>query len=212
MSGKANPVQSVFFVTGLPRSRTTWLANLLTYGQTFCHHDLMNQVDSLNSFHDRLTRPDVPCVGNSDSGLLLVHEKLMRLYPKAKWIIVLRNKEQALESYWKYFTRHPYRNQVPLNREQLEAAYELFHNRLCDMGSYLSKYTHVVDYPSLNRPQTYFSMLKFLGPIARGQAPKALLMERWQMLNCIAANPASDKIDLDHKIASQWVEQALKTA
>lgn len=35
---------SLFFVLGLPRSRTAWMANFLTHGNSYCDHDLLGEI------------------------------------------------------------------------------------------------------------------------------------------------------------------------
>jgi hypothetical protein len=59
-----------FYVTGLPRSRTAWLANFLTHRNAFCHHEAMNGCHSVDEYLG-LMNMDYDFVGNSDCGLFL---------------------------------------------------------------------------------------------------------------------------------------------
>lgn len=79
-----------FFVTGLPRSRSAWIANYLSYGTTFCFHDALKDcqagVSRLHSIFD--VKANV--VGNSDPANALVQDKLIERFPGAKWVVVDR--------------------------------------------------------------------------------------------------------------------------
>ena len=45
---------SNFFVVGLPRSRTAWLANFLTYEDKFCFHEGINGCSTLKEYKNKL--------------------------------------------------------------------------------------------------------------------------------------------------------------
>lgn len=92
---------SQFFITGLPRSRTAWLANLFTTGgpcgsHQFCHHDLLGKVSSLAEFRRRMQLADH--TGDSDSGLVWIFPKLRELYPAARWILIERDPAESIAS------------------------------------------------------------------------------------------------------------------
>jgi hypothetical protein len=88
-----------FFITGLPRSRTTWLANLLTFGEVFCHHDLIGCVHSLHEFECEMSRENV---GDSDSGLMSISRSVVETWPGARWLMVMRDREDAWRALEKY--------------------------------------------------------------------------------------------------------------
>lgn len=79
-----------FFVTGLPRSRTAWLANLFTTDQTICWHD--------RRFEEALTI-NPKRVGFSGPELVTQFEHIRELFPKSPWLVVLRNADEALTSF-----------------------------------------------------------------------------------------------------------------
>ena len=60
---------SPFLITGLPRSRTHWLANFMDTGQVNCFHDLSRSVASVEDYFSRIEKP---LTGVCDTGLLLV--------------------------------------------------------------------------------------------------------------------------------------------
>lgn len=99
---------SLFFITGLPRSRTAWLSLLLTHGsESFCHHDGLKGFSVKGLVHE-MRESGYTNTGDSDSALLLHLEEVIRLVPDAKWVIVNRDPVASMDSYWKEFgTRYP---------------------------------------------------------------------------------------------------------
>lgn len=79
-----------FFISGLPRTRTAWLSNLLTTDQTLCFHDT-------RFFDYLLVNPRR--VGFSGPELVTQFDEIAAAFPEAPWVIVLRNKDEALNSF-----------------------------------------------------------------------------------------------------------------
>lgn len=78
-----------FFIASLPRSRSAWTANYLTYGNTFCLHDGLK--DCPEGVHQLMSLvPEVKFVGDADPASCLMQDKLISEYPQAKWIIIER--------------------------------------------------------------------------------------------------------------------------
>lgn len=83
-------MNGVFFITGLPRSRTAWLAAWLTLGSVMCWHDKKFSPELVHK--DRRT-------GFSGPELVDQFEVLSKQFPHAPWIVVLRNAEQAMAGF-----------------------------------------------------------------------------------------------------------------
>lgn len=100
---------SLFFITGLPRNRTAWLATLLSHGErTFCYHDGLQYFPNPKSVVHAMRESNYDIVGDSDSALLLHVAEIIRLVPDAKWVLLYRDPGDSLESYWKHFgNRYP---------------------------------------------------------------------------------------------------------
>lgn len=79
-----------FFVTGLPRSRTAWMANWLTTDRTLCYHDQACSAELLRA--DRL-------VGFSGSELAEQFGAIAVRWPAAPWVVMLRDSGEALEAF-----------------------------------------------------------------------------------------------------------------
>ncbi len=84
-----------FFVTGLPRSRTAWLANLLTTDRTLCFHEPIEPIDKL---FNPAWAGGYAAIGCSDSMLVMRFEELSDAYLQAPWLYVQRDPEAALNS------------------------------------------------------------------------------------------------------------------
>lgn len=89
-----------FFITGFPRSRTAWLANLFTTDQALCFHEPTQSADQLISENSDLN------VGVSDAGLVFKCDELLQKYPTAPWLYVERDEECALKSLIKVLEPH----------------------------------------------------------------------------------------------------------
>jgi hypothetical protein len=107
-----------FFITGLPRSRTAWLANFLTTDHSFCYHDLSRI--GLNALY---TNEAYTYVGDADSGLLLHVDQLLLRYPNASWLFLHNTVDVALKSYQTYFQGDNKYLQIPL--EKVPQAFEV---------------------------------------------------------------------------------------
>lgn len=79
-----------FFITGLPRTRTAWLANYMTYGSTACFHDLMHRF-TLFEIASNLRKTGCSHIGYSDPALLLHWKAIVEDIPDARWLIIQRD-------------------------------------------------------------------------------------------------------------------------
>ena len=79
-----------FFIIGLPRSRTAWLANFFTHGPSYCYHDPLVECESLDDLDKMEIQTDTEYVGFSDAAFSLMLDRLSVAYPFAPKIIVHR--------------------------------------------------------------------------------------------------------------------------
>ena len=101
-------MKTPFFITGLPRSRTAWLANLFTYGNSFCWHDACKGGLNADSVVEALSSVNTPYVGDSDSGLLLLYNAILARFPDSRWLLVRRHHVDAYKSFVKHFKERGY--------------------------------------------------------------------------------------------------------
>lgn len=91
-----------FFILSLPRSRTAWLATVLTQGPVFCQHEASlgcRSTTDLKAKLEALAR-STGCkyVGAVDGVLALLHGRLDALWPKAPMVSILRPVPQVMKS------------------------------------------------------------------------------------------------------------------
>lgn len=80
-----------FFVTGPPRSRTAWLANLLTYGPAFCLHEPLRYAPSGKALRGTLASLGVEHPGAADGSLGLLGPDLTETFPAAPLVFIHRD-------------------------------------------------------------------------------------------------------------------------
>ena len=87
-----------FFVSGLPRSRTAWLANFLTTDKSLCFHDGLKYCRKVEDLTEVFKRSDKEFVGDSDSALVLFYHRIQALFPDSPWVLVYRNFKDCADS------------------------------------------------------------------------------------------------------------------
>ena len=84
-----------FFITGLPRSRTAWMAAFLTGDGVLCHHELMKFCKTKAEFYRSFDHPSLR-IGNSDSGLMMTD--FQNVFPDSPTVIIERPLDDVLQS------------------------------------------------------------------------------------------------------------------
>ncbi|MDX1811031.1 MAG: hypothetical protein R3240_03730, partial [Gammaproteobacteria bacterium] len=79
-----------FLILGLPRSRTAWLANFLTYDGLFCFHEATNGCSSIQEYKEKVA-------GKGDANTGLGFFDIDKLFPDAKKIIVDSDVSRSIE-------------------------------------------------------------------------------------------------------------------
>ena len=88
-----------FFIAGLPRSRSAWFANYMSYGDTACLHDQFRHTGlNAGDLSRAIELTGATNVGHADSCNFLVAEELMELYPDSRWLVVRRDPAEAFKS------------------------------------------------------------------------------------------------------------------
>lgn len=80
-----------FFVIGLPRSRTAWLANFLTYDNNFCYHEGIEGCQSIEEYKKKLGNNK----GDSCTALMLLD--MNKEFPDAPKVIIESDVERSIE-------------------------------------------------------------------------------------------------------------------
>lgn len=86
-----------YFIVALPRSRTAWLANLLTWGPSFCFHEGLIGCRNMAELRAKLSLPRTPLAGNADTGSMMAVDKLVEAFPDARYVLLCRNPDGFVE-------------------------------------------------------------------------------------------------------------------
>lgn len=188
----------IALVTGLPRSRTAWLANLLTYGPSFCHHDAIRLGVSAASLTKLFESTDAEYVGDSDSGLLAIPYEVDYHFPQAKWVTVHRDLDQAAASYEKHFSKEPYPHIPHPTPELALKSMEWCKKRLGILDAIIpAPRKLVVNYADLDKESTCRDIWNFCIPTM------PFNRQRWMMLDTFRVNIIGPKV----KVAGDLIEQ-----
>lgn len=87
-----------FFILGLPRSRTAWLANFFTYDDVSCLHEPSAEIASLDELDARLDATGSPVQGSADTCNTLLFDSLLKRWPDARYIAVRRDPREVRAS------------------------------------------------------------------------------------------------------------------
>lgn len=97
-------LKGTFFIASLPRTRTAWLANWLTCGDSTCHHEALRFCASGAEIKKYFEATGAPYVGDSDSGLPFMIDEVMGEFPEARLVVIERPVEPVLLSLAKTFS------------------------------------------------------------------------------------------------------------
>lgn len=99
---------SFFFVTGLPRSRTAWLANFLTTDYAICSHGgLLECAGNVQDFERMIKVRTNARSGDASPSLLIcpIFESIAQKFHKAKWVFIRRDVKEVCASHKKAFPK-----------------------------------------------------------------------------------------------------------
>lgn len=88
---------SYFFITGLPRSRTTWLSVLFTMGDSFCFHEGCKYAPDIKTYIKMLDERSESYVGDS-SCAPLIEADMPSEFDDAPLVVINRDPKQVLKS------------------------------------------------------------------------------------------------------------------
>lgn len=174
----------MFFVTGLPRSRTAWLAAWLSTGRATCYHDLLKTLE-LPALVEKLKGGYAR--GDSDSGLLWYWEELNQAVPDARWVLIERSSPEALLAYNRAFAR-PYpgtEQMTPAQRAQVWM--HLQHHRAQLAADGLGGRLLTVTYDGLNQMEVARRVWEWVHPDPWDE-------ERWREFDALKITVIPEKL------------------
>lgn len=124
-----------FFVCGLPRSRTAWLANFLTYDKRFCFHEGLYGCNSIDQYRQKLGDNK----GDSSTALMLLD--INRLFPDAPVVIIQSDPARAIDYVYKVYGQY-----CPESIYDLQAKMDLIKGLRINMDDIDKKLPIIWDY------------------------------------------------------------------
>lgn len=154
-------MRTPFFITGLPRSRSAWLANWLTTDASLVYHDVPLPMDLRGEWRQ---------VGFSGPELAVEYEMINRLYPGARWVVVLRNEADAKAAFIRWAGAY---------LGGAEAAFEaVWKERVAAIARLTTQLNvRTVPFEQLDDPVTARGLWEYLLP------DQAFDADRWRVLN-----------------------------
>ena len=95
--------KEVFFILSTARCRSSWFGNFFTYKDSFCYNEESRYITNWDELVDRIESRPEKYVGFEDPELLHYIETLYGLFPKAKYVLLERNRKDSESSFMKMF-------------------------------------------------------------------------------------------------------------
>ncbi len=86
-----------FFITGLPRSGSAWIANYLSYGNCMCLHDAWKD-NTPTDLKELFSSLSVYAAGTADPANVMLYDKINKEFPDAKWVVITRPQQEVEEA------------------------------------------------------------------------------------------------------------------
>ena len=90
--------KEVFFILSTARCRSSWFANLFTYKNSFCFNEEFRYINNWDELVDRIEQRPEKYVGFGDPEMLHYIKDLYRLFPKATYVLLERDRIESQNS------------------------------------------------------------------------------------------------------------------
>ena len=176
-----------FFITGLPRSRTSWMANFFTHANTYCFHELSNEAPDYIQIRDILTNRLEEYKGISDCLLPFYFEPLAETLENVRLLVIERDFGEVVESFLKWAKNENYVELQDIIVGQLK--------KLKEKLDYIKgRYEHmIVNFSELDDVNKMEEIWYYLLPGLRFDS------ERFELLNKFKIDPVYEKYTRDLK-------------
>jgi len=170
-------MKNQFFITGLPRSRTSWLANFFTYNNAFCFHEATRFCANMQDLKELMKSHEAGNIGNADPALLHIMDDVKKIFPDSRIVLIEREIHETIDSFIDFYTSYEYKN----IQEWIEQLYEI-------MEKIKSRYeVKTVRHDSLNYMETCKELWEYILP------DEPFDVKRWNLLDELYINKLVDK-------------------
>lgn len=168
-----------FFITGLPRTRSSWLANFFTIGNTYCFHELSNNHKGTLTLREELVSRKEGYIGISDSMLPFYYEPLAETLQEQRLVIVDRPFGDVVDSLTKWL-----RN----TNTDMKSVVRILEKSSKRLHTIRDRYKHMqVYFRDLDKPEVVEKLWYYCVPGVEFDR------ERYEMLNRFKVEPIFNK-------------------
>lgn len=185
---------NIFFVIGLPRTRSAWLANFLSAAGSLCRHELWARCNSLSEYKLKLhkSEPGTHSVGDADPSLSHQAAWLNSEFPEARFLFVVRSERDVVASYAKAFAG------LALT---LEGAGDISRKIINFYNSVENCRKMLVTFDDLDNPEICREIFRFC-------VGKEMDYERWELLDGLRVTAIAEKA---YATMAPWAKVAAST-
>jgi len=90
--------KKVFFILSTARCRSSWFGNLFTYKDSFCFNEELRYINNWDELVDRIEQRPEKYVGFEDPEMLHYIKDLYKLFPKATYVLLERDRIKSQNS------------------------------------------------------------------------------------------------------------------
>ncbi len=90
--------KKVFFILSTARCRSSWFGNLFTYKDSFCYNEELRYINNWDELVDRIEQRPEKYVGFEDPEMLHYIKDLYKLFPKATYVLLERDRMECQHS------------------------------------------------------------------------------------------------------------------
>lgn len=191
-----------YVITGLPRSRTAWMAAWLSTGEALCLHDVTRVCphgaeDWEGEIAGRLREHSHRCpsagFGLSDAGFTLFAEDLLLRFGEARLVVVRRGRKSSEESCLRFLREHPYRGAsgIVADAGVARAVFDYAERGIRWLSKYWpSEHLLRVEFDELDEESRAREIWHFCN------GPAVFETDRWRMFNDLRIETAAEKLTL----------------
>lgn len=184
-----------YFISGLPRSRTAWLATFLTHADSFCHHEATIGCDSMVSLKNALGKVPIGThhIGDADPNLGLIPQSILDTFPRSKFVFIHRDLEECVDSEWTAILWEKLTDQEDVTKDGIRELMKEASLGLAHLArSIPEKQRIIVPFAALDKQQTVRQIWDFCVP------GTAFPFHRYQQLQDLRVTQIFRKVLLRH--------------
>ena len=132
-----------FFILGLPRSRTAWLANFMNYGGYHCYHEGLNGCYTMDEYKALL---DDNRIGDANTGLFMLDFR--KHFPTSRVVVI----DSSIDAALTYIKDINYQSYLTTMKTKLDGIHDAMHVDINDIDNKLEEiWNYLTDGVAFNK-------------------------------------------------------------